>query len=289
MEISSKPHVYQGRALRLAAVRDVSDRRRAEQERMAVIQEQAARVSAQEAVRLRDEFISIASHELRTPITSLLLQLDAFMRQWQSEQSDENFRTYTTRVRRQLGRMKRLVEELLDVSRLGAGRLTLKKEAVDLEALSREVLDSLSEDLRRAGCPHSLLCTGPVQGSWDRLRLEQVIENLVRNAMTFGAGKPIELSVQSERNGHALLRIRDYGMGIDKELQEKVFLRFERGVSARHYGGLGLGLYISKQIVEAHHGVVRVESEPGQGSTFSIELPKDTALERGGPGSEIHA
>jgi PAS domain S-box-containing protein len=273
MEISTKPHVYQGRMLRLAAVRDVSDRLRAEQERAILIQEQAARASAQEAVRLRDEFISIASHELRTPITSLLLHLDAFVRQWQAEQRAQDFETYTARVRRQLGRMKRLIEELLDVSRLGAGQLTLKREMVDLESVAKDVIDSLSEDLERAGCRVQLRSAGPLEGFWDRLRLEQVVENLLRNAMTFGAGKPVELSVHDDGDGHAVLAIRDYGMGIDKALQEKVFLRFERAVSARHYGGLGLGLYIAKQIIEAHDGAVRVESEIGQGSTFSVELP----------------
>lgn len=269
-EISTKPHVYRGRTLRLAAVRDISDRQRAEQERLRLMQEQAARASAQEALRIRDEFISIASHELRTPITSLLLHLEAF---GQVEHDAKTLDTYSTRTRRQLSRMRRLVEALLNVPRLEAGRLTLQKERVDLESVVRSVMDSLSVDLQRAGCHTEIRSSGPLEGYWDRLRLEQVVENLTRNAMIYGAGKPIELVVQGERDGRAVLAIRDHGIGIDKALQEKVFQRFERAVSARHYGGLGLGLYIVKQIVEAHHGTVQVESEPGQGATFWVHLP----------------
>jgi PAS domain S-box-containing protein len=270
LEISTKPHVYQGRALRLAAVRDISDRQRAEQERLRLMQEQAARASAQEALRIRDEFISIASHELRTPITSLLLHLEAFV---QAERDPETFDSYSARTRRQLSRMTRLVEALLNVPRLESGRLTLQKERVDLESVVRSVMDSLSVDLQRAGCHAEIRSSGPLEGYWDRLRLEQVVENLARNAMIYGAGKPIELVVRGERDGRAVLAIRDHGIGIDKALQDKVFQRFERAVSARHYGGLGLGLYIVKQIVEAHHGTVQVESELGQGATFWVHLP----------------
>jgi PAS domain S-box-containing protein len=273
IEISTKPHVFQGRALRLAAVRDISDRLRLEEERVNVIQEQTARASAQEAVRLRDEFISIASHELRTPITSLLLQHDAFVSKWQGVQRPEDVATYTARVRRQLNRLRRLVEELLDVSRLGAGRLTLKKEQVALESVVKDVLETLAEDLERAECPLDFRVASAVSGHWDRLRLEQVLENLLRNAITFGPGKPIEIRVDADSEGQARLSVRDYGMGIDKVMQEKVFQRFERGVSTSHYGGLGLGLYIARQIIEAHHGTLSVESEPGQGSTFRIALP----------------
>jgi PAS domain S-box-containing protein len=281
LEISTKPHVYQGRVLRLAAVRDITDRQRAEQERMTLMQEQAARASAQEAVRLRDEFISIASHELRTPITSLLLHLEALVRQRETRHSDQDFDTYTARARRQLSRMTRLIEELLDVSRLGAGHLTLKRETVDLELLVREVVDTLSEDVQRAGCKIEIRSLGSVKGFWDRLRLEQVVENLMRNAITYGPGKPIELTLRGGREGPIVLSIRDYGMGIDKSLQEKVFLRFERAVSARHYGGLGLGLYITKQIVDAHGGHVRVDSETGKGSTFFVELPSASSKLQG--------
>jgi len=280
IEISSKPHVYQGRALRLAAVRDVSDRQRADQERLTLIREQAASASAQAAIRLRDEFISIASHELRTPITSLLLHLDVFSRQWDEHHGAKEVAAYTARTRRQLARMERLVEELLDVSRMGGGQLTLTRDSVDLESLVKSVLDSVSEDLRRAGCRVELRTEGSLEGRWDRLRLEQVVENLLRNALIYGAGKPIELTLSRSGEGHALLAVRDHGIGIDKAMQEKVFLRFERGVSAQHYGGLGLGLYIARQIVEAHQGTLRVESKLGEGATFWMDLPLQSTRPR---------
>jgi PAS domain S-box-containing protein len=279
-ELSTKLHTYQGRLLRLAAVRDISDRQRAEHERLTRIQEQAARAAAQEAIRLRDEFISIASHELRTPITSLLLRLDVFARH-SDTQGPKDIETYAIRTRRQLARMERLVQELLDVSRLGAGQLTLTKESVDLEELVNNVVDSLAEDLRRAGCEVAVHSAGPLEGRWDRLRLEQVVENLLRNALIYGAGKPITLTIARGSEGRAVISVEDHGMGIDKAMQDKVFLRFERGVSAHHYGGLGLGLYISRQIVEAHQGTVRVESELDKGSTFIVELPLQSSKTRG--------
>jgi PAS domain S-box-containing protein len=272
IEVSSKPYLYEGRSVRLAAVRDISERKRAEAERLALIQEQAARASAQEALRLRDEFISIASHELRTPITSLLLHLDGFARLPPADRKPQILERYSARARRQLNRMRRLVDALLDASRMEAGPLVLSKEQLDLESLVRQVVDSLSEELLRAECPLEIHVLGQTSGMWDRLRLEQVIENLLRNALIYGAGKPIHVFIRSD-SGHAVLAVEDRGIGIERDAQEKIFERYERAVSSRNYGGLGLGLYISKQIVEAHLGSVRVESTPGQGSTFYVELP----------------
>lgn len=276
VEISQKPHSYHGRALSLVAVRDVSERQLAEQERLRLTEEKSARTTAQEAVRVRDEFISVASHELRTPITSLSFQLDVLTRHAQlikplNDRSELD--QFAIRARRQLAKMERLVEELLDVSRMGVGKLLLMREAADLEAIVRDAVDSLSEDLRRAACGVEIRASGAVTGDWDRRRIEQVVENLLRNALTYGAGKPIELVVQGDGRGRAQLAIRDHGIGIEKSLQERVFWRFERGGSGKHYGGLGLGLFIAKQIVEAHQGTMRVESEPGQGATFWVDLP----------------
>ncbi|HEX5658135.1 MAG TPA: ATP-binding protein, partial [Polyangiales bacterium] len=270
LEISGKPHHYAGRLLRVTAVRDISDRQRAEQEHITRVHEQAARVSAQEALRLRDEFISIASHELRTPITSLLLNLEVFVPRWRAGQRD--FETYATRVRRSLRRMKRLVDELFDASRLDAGKLALTEEPVDLATVVHDVTEAMAEDLHRGGCGLTVHSGGDLHGVWDRLRLEQVLENLLRNALIYGAGKPIEVTV-GDAGGRALMTVRDHGMGIAREHQERIFLRYERGVSVRNYGGLGLGLYIARQIVEAHGGLIRVESEPGEGATFTVELP----------------
>ncbi len=279
-ELSGKAITYRGRALRVVAVRDVSDRQRMEQERLTRVREQAARVSAQEALRLRDEFISIASHELRTPITALLLNLELFVPRWNAGKRD--YETYATRARRALSRMKRLVDELFQVSRLDAGTFVLSTEPTDLESIVREVTDAMADDLRRAGCTLTVHSAGHVHGLWDRLRLEQVVENLLRNALTYGAGRPIEVTVGDDGD-LALLTVRDHGIGIAHETLPRIFLRYERGVSVRHYGGLGLGLYIAKQIIAAHHGDIRVESEPGEGATFTVELPMQLALSHAQP------
>jgi PAS domain S-box-containing protein len=268
VEISSKPHMYRGRMLRLAAVRDLSDVKLAEQEKLALLQEQNARAAMEESLRLRDEFISIAAHELRTPLTSLQLQLETFSR-------GQSLEDYSVRARRQLVRLNRLIEALLDVSRFEEGMLSLQPEELDLSALAREVVDTLVEDLARAGCKLELKSSGELRGRWDPLRLEQVFTNLLRNAMTYGAGKPIELELEGQ-GSQVRLRIHDHGIGIDPANQERVFRRFERAVSDRHYGGLGLGLYISRQIVEAHRGTLTVRSQSGEGAVFEVTLPIST-------------
>jgi signal transduction histidine kinase len=172
----------------------------------------------------------------------------------------------------QIDRLRRLVGSLLDVSELETGRFSLQREEVDLAELVGEVLDRLSEPLRRARCPVELRKVGRVVGRWDRLRLEQVIISLLGNAMKFGAGKPIEVQVLAWQ-GHARLVVKDHGMGIPAEEQSRIFERLARAVSERHFGGLGLGLFIARQIVEAHGGGIRVESKPGAGATFIVELP----------------
>jgi PAS domain S-box-containing protein len=276
IEVSTKPHVYQGRQVRLAAIRDLSDAKRADEERNALVREQSARANAQEAIRLRDEFMSIASHELRTPLTSLQLQVETFVRKWRKASDVAALRdeveTFSLRAGRQLHRLNRLIEELLDISRFEAGKITLHPEELELETLVREAVDSLSEDLQRAGCKVEVRAAGPIRGFWDRLRLEQVTANLLRNAMIYGVGKPIEIEARSSDH-HAMIRVRDHGIGIEKEKHEKIFLRYERAAPNANYGGLGLGLYIARQLVEAHQGTIRVDSEPGEGSTFSVELP----------------
>lgn len=171
----------------------------------------------------------------------------------------------------QMRRLADLVENLLDVSRINESRLDLHLEPTDLAALARLVSEHLREQLDRTGCKLELEAKEPVQGEWDRLRLEQVMLNLLTNAMKYGAGRPIRLTtlLQGER---ALLRVSDEGIGIPREAQRRIFERFERAAS-HNYGGLGLGLFITRQIVEAHHGQIWVESEPGRGATFFVELP----------------
>lgn len=233
--------------------------------------ERAARVAAEQAVRARDEFLSIASHELYTPITALQLAVQRMIRQDDSRSRQRLLDLVDAQVRRLI----RLVEQLLDVSRIHGGRLELKVSQVDLSALVREVAASLRTEAERAHCTVEIRADTPVVGSFDRDRVEQVVVNLLGNALKYGPNAPIELGV-FRQDGHAELTVRDHGIGIPPESVERIFERFERAVSARQYGGLGLGLFIVKRIVEAHHGNVRVEAAPGQGALFTVELPLES-------------
>ena len=160
------------------------------------------------------------------------------------------------------------------MSRITSGRMALHLEEFDLAALAGEVADRFGEELSRAGCPLSMRSGGPVTGRWDRLRVDQMITNLLANAIKYGAGRPIELTVGA--SGHAArLTVRDHGIGIAPEDRERIFGRFERAVSERHYGGFGLGLWITHQVVQAHGGRISVEGAPGEGSAFLVELPTD--------------
>jgi len=189
-------------------------------------------------------------------------------------------------LERQIRRIALLVNELLDLSRLRLGKLELRREELDLAELAREIIANLQSeidlsgsrvDLQVMGTAGAAGAAGTVTGAWDRLRLGQVLTNLLVNAVKFGQGKPISVTVERDGAGRALLEVRDQGIGIAPEHQARVFGRFERAVSAEHFGGLGLGLYIARQIVEAHGGEIRVESTPGDGSTFRVELPRTPA------------
>jgi signal transduction histidine kinase len=229
----------------------------------------------QRAVRLRDDFLSVASHELRTPLTSLMITVKRLLslRTTDPQASPEALYGGLDRVSRSAERLHRLTEELLDVTRIEQGRLDLNLAPTDLGALARQVVDELSFELATAGCPTRIDATDePIVGLWDPSRVEQVITNLVTNALKFGAGRLI--AIRMRRAGDAAeLSVRDQGVGIAADRQAFVFDRFERAVSTTNYGGLGLGLYIARRIGLAHGGDLRVESEPGQGATFTLTLP----------------
>ncbi len=228
----------------------------------------------QRAVRVRDDFLSIAGHELKTPLAALSLQVQGLERQAEKGAFGEAGRLLERlqKATRHVGRLESLVGELLDVSRIAAGRLTLQLEELDLGALAGEIVERFAEQAARSGSVLSLHVVAPVIGVWDRVRLDQVITNLVGNAIKYGAGGPVELVVGPEAD-RAKLAVRDQGIGIASEDRERIFGRFERAASERHYGGLGLGLWISRQIVEALGGRIGFVSELGKGSVFTVELP----------------
>jgi PAS domain S-box-containing protein len=228
---------------------------------------------AKEAVQVRDEFLSIASHELKTPLTPLRLKLHSLRRSARTGGMDgETLLTHLDIAERQVARLSRLIDSLLDVSRIGAGKLELDWEDVDLAEVVREVVGRFEPQAAKAGSSVTVRAPEPVIGRWDRLRLDQVVTNLLTNALKYGAGKPVELSVSSQA-GHALLLVHDQGIGIDAGNLSRIFERFERAVSERHYGGLGLGLYITRTIVQALGGSIEARSTPGAGSTFIVTLP----------------
>ncbi|AKI99519.1 Sensory box histidine kinase [Archangium gephyra] len=230
---------------------------------------------ARDAIRLREEFLSIASHELRTPITAIQLHVQELLRLLARNPegiAPERLRRGLEVADRQVKRQLHLVNDLLDVSQLGAGRLVLRPEPLDLAVLVREVAERFEPELARTGSRLTLEAPAPVPGSWDRLRLEQVVTNLISNAVKYGQGKPIGLTVEA-RDGRAHLAVSDAGIGIAPEHLERVFGRFERAVSERHYGGFGLGLWISRHIIESMGGHISVSSQLGVGSTFRVELP----------------
>lgn len=235
---------------------------------------------AKNAVAARDEFLSIASHELKTPLTSLhlLLQLLTKVGQTGGFMSE-----MIAKAERQSMRMSRLIDELLDLSRASSGRLNLDVSSVDLDQMVREITSHFSDDLKMARCPVKIQCNGEVRGAWDPMRIEQVITNLLSNAMKYGRGKPIEILLEAN-SGWARVQVKDYGIGIAPEHHAQVFERFQRAVSGRQYSGLGLGLYIVKKIVESHQGRITLQSQLGKGSTFIVELPLQVQPQAQDPG-----
>ena len=229
---------------------------------------------AQEAIRLRDEFLSVASHELKTPLTTLQLQLEGLNRALATTLVTENRLSKRLQTaNRQTVRLSGLVENLLEVSRITTGRLSLQREEVDLGELVADAAERFEAPARNAGCRLTIeAASTPVRGRWDRLKIDQVLSNLLSNALKYGAGKPVVIRI-AESEGVARLSVIDAGIGIAAEDVSRIFGRFERAVSTRHYGGLGLGLFIARQIVEAHGGEIQVRSKPNGGSEFTVLLP----------------
>jgi signal transduction histidine kinase len=200
-------------------------------------------------------------------LTTLRLQAQQLARGPQESET-------TRSLLRSVERLCRLVDQLLDVSRIAGGRVQLHIERSDLRSVVRDTATRLTDEARRNGCAIEIEDDGPVPADFDPLRIEQVVANLLSNAIKYGRGKPIEVKLL--RDGTRVrLDVRDHGIGVPAEDQSRIFDRFARAVSVREYGGLGLGLFISRQIVEAHGGSIGVQSEPGEGATFTVEFPLD--------------
>ena len=266
-EISLAPLQIGAEPCAIAAVRDVTERKKVE-ERARMLRR------AQQEVRARDEFLSVASHELRTPIAALQLQLQLLQRAvGRPGGVPEIVAAKVDAIERQVRRIVVLVNELLDVSRLRLGRIDLQYADLDLVHVARDAVARLQQDGARPRSRIEVVAHAAVTGRWDRVRVEQVITNLLSNALKFGDGKPVTVEVAA-RGDRARIDVHDQGIGIEVADQARVFERFERAVSTHQFGGLGLGLYVSREIVEAHGGTIELSSAPGAGTTFVVDLPR---------------
>lgn len=238
---------------------------------------------ARRALKAREEFLAVASHELRTPLTPLRLQLDALSRVLCVDEADVERQRHKIEVmRRQVDRLARLVESLLAVTRGSPIELSAREPA-DLAEIVGDVVERMEE---RAYTVETDILFEPeqvVRGRFDARAVEIVIEHLLDNAIKYGEGAPIEVTVQRE-DDRAVVRVRDRGIGIEEADQERIFEKFERSVSSDHYGGLGLGLFIAKELALAHGGTLRVESERGRGAVFTLELPLEEGRAGGAQG-----
>jgi PAS domain S-box-containing protein len=281
VDISLAPYQADGETLVIAAVRDVTERKAFEE------RERRLR-KAELEIRERDEILTIASHELRAPVGSLQLQVGLLQRvatttaQGIGSLRDamgttagelESMRERMAKIERHARRLARLIEQLLDASQLRGGGLPLKVEETDLTDLTREIVATLRDEVERTGSRLTINAARPVLGHWDPVRIEQVIANLVLNAAKFGRGNPISVHVEGDDH-RGRVSVVDEGIGISAEDRDRIFLPFERAVAAGGVMGLGLGLFIARQIVQAHGGSLTLESVPGVGSTFRVELPR---------------
>ena len=228
------------------------------------------------ATRMRDEFISIASHELKTPLTSLRLQTQLSQRR--IDRGDEQIyepastRKLVESTNKQVDRLVHLVEDMLDVSRINLNKLHLQIEEFDLVGLITETVERMQPQAAVVGCQIEVIAPAAVIGRWDRFRVEQIVTNLLSNAIRYCPGLPVEVTVLRERD-RAKVSVRDLGPGIASDSQDRIFERFERGVDGSKVSGMGVGLFICREIAAAHGGAIRVESALGKGATFIVELP----------------
>lgn len=242
-----------------------------------------AEKALQHTLHLRDEFLSIAAHEMKTPLTSLRLQIQILQKNLGGEFNPallDKVRSSVDRSDYQAKRLTNLIDQLLDLARIRLGKLKLEFAPMELCEVTDKVFSNLKQETIMGDNKwfekNSITFSydGPVLGNWDKTRIKQIISNLLTNAVKYGDNQPINVHITST-DKEAIIAIQDHGIGIDKDLQHKIFQRFERATNPNYYAGMGLGLYIVRELVEAHHGSVTVKSILGEGSLFKVTLPLD--------------
>ena len=276
--VKSKVNVFVDLYRQRKAVRqqvEALEKSRREQE-VLLAQLQVTQGELEHAVRMRDDFMSIVSHEVRTPLNGLILETQLrkmhLARDNAAAFTMDKMQAMVERDERQIQSLIRLIEDMLDVSRIRTGKLSIRPNEFDLSRLVTTLVHTFASQINAAQSSINLRAEKPVVGQWDEFRIEQVVSNLLTNALRYGAKSPIDVSVYAEGK-RAVVEVRDQGIGISEENQQRIFLQFER-VTAKHaVAGLGLGLFISEQIVAAHHGEITVHSALGEGALFRVSLP----------------
>lgn len=264
VEISSRGETLGDRHYLLSIIRDITERKRADEERERLF------ATTQQALAAREEFLWVASHELRTPITIVSLQLHQLRRSIHRGDHADRLTASTEAALLKIDQLSALVQRLLDATQLDSG-LRLDLAWVDLAEIAHLVVERVFTQTDAAGIEITVEVP-EIHGRWDAMRLEQVMVNLLSNSLKYGLRKPVSISARVDVDV-VHIEIRDHGIGLTPSETDRIFGKFERAVSIAHYGGLGLGLYISRQIVEAHGGWIEVESTLGRGSTFRVTLP----------------
>ena len=276
--VKSKVNVFVDLYRQRKAVRqqvEALEKSRREQE-VLLAQLQVTQGELEHAVRMRDDFMSIVSHEVRTPLNGLILETQLrkmhLARDNASAFTMDKMQAMVERDERQIQSLIRLIEDMLDVSRIRTGKLSIRPNEFDLSRLVTTLVHTFASQISAAQSSINLRAEKPVVGQWDEFRIEQVVSNLLTNALRYGAKSPIDVSVYAEGKW-AVVEVRDQGIGISEENQQRIFLQFERVCAKHAVAGLGLGLFISEQIVAAHHGEITVHSALGEGALFRVSLP----------------
>jgi PAS domain S-box-containing protein len=258
---------------------DMTERNQAQEERSRLlIAEQKARAEAERALRYREDFISIAAHELRTPLTPLRLRIQLVEKGLKKIQLGDlsnlgQISQNTATIRKDLERFTHLINSLLDIATVNAGKLlTLKLARCSLNSVVESALERIQLQLEGTGIKVFTDLEPDVSGNWDCLKLEQAITNLVTNAMKYSNGTQIDIKLKTQNNT-VCLNIQDNGIGIPEDRFSNLFSPFERAGPEKETEGLGLGLFITSEIIRAHEGKISVSSEAGKGTSFTIELP----------------